>query len=279
MTNHFLETKVAAHYGKSDLLDAIIAGLTALGIDPDKPSIEDLAPVDEFHTAGRLATQKAFEIMPLEADMHVLDAGSGIGGTSRYLAKQHGCTVKGLDLTPDYVDVARALTERVRLGDHCNFEVGSVLDMPFADQTFDAGVTFHVAMNIDDRTRFYQEFGRVLKPDAPLCLFDVMKGPTADMIYPVPWAETEATSFLRTADETEALLQQAGFEVTARSNLRDVAIDFFRDVFAKAATMDGPPPLGLHLLTGANASEKFQNYARALDEHRVEPVIMVATRR
>lgn len=61
-------------------------------------------------------------------------------------------------------------------------------------------------------------------------------------------------------------------------SLRDFAIDFFRNVFAKAAEQEGPPPLGLHLLTGTNAPEKFANYAKALEEHRIDPVIVVATR-
>lgn len=277
MTSDRLETQVAAHYDKTGLLDAISAGLTSLGIDPRKPSIEDLAPIDEFHTAGRFATLKAFEIMPLKEGSHVLDAGCGLGGTSRCLAKEHGCTVQGLDLTPAYIEVAKDLTERVGLGDRCEFQVGSVLDMPFSDQSFDGAVTFHVAMNIEDRSSFYRECRRVMKPGAQLCLFDVMKGPESGMIYPVPWAETGATSFLKSADETERLIAQAGFQLAERSNLRDFAINFFRDVFAKAATMNGPPPLGLHLLTGANAPEKFQNYAKALDAHQIEPVIMVAT--
>jgi hypothetical protein len=52
----------------------------------------------------------------------------------------------------------------------------------------------------------------------------------------------------------------------------------FRDVLAKAANSDGPPPLGLHLLTGANAPQKFANYAKALDAHQIDPVIMIARR-
>jgi hypothetical protein len=54
--------------------------------------------------------------------------------------------------------------------------------------------------------------------------------------------------------------------------------EYFRDVLAKAAKMDGPPPLGLHLLTRDNAPEKFRNYAQALEDHQIEPVILVARR-
>ena len=274
-----LEKTVAAHYGKDGLLPTILDGLERAGVDPAAPSIEDLAPVDEFHTAGRITTLEALEMTPITADMHVLDAGSGLGGTARCLAKERGCRVTGLDLTPDYVDVAKALTERTGLADRCRFEQGSVLDMPFADATFDAAVTFHAAMNVEDRSGFYGETARVLKPGSVFCMFDVMKGPKDDMHYPVPWAETEASSFLKTPAETKDLLTDAGFAVESEKSLRDFVIDFFRKAFAKAAEQDGPPPLGLHLLTGANAPEKFANYAKGLDEERIDPVIMVARRR
>ena len=113
---------------------------------------------------------------------------------------------------------------------------------------------------------------------APLRVFDVMKGPTPGMIYPVPWAETEATGFLMSRDETFGFLVDAGFELAAAESLRDFAMGDFREVFAKAAEAGGPPPLGLHLLTGRNSPEKFAIYARALEAHQIDPVIVVATR-
>jgi ubiquinone/menaquinone biosynthesis C-methylase UbiE len=277
--NEHLENRVAAHYSNPDLLAKIIGALETAGVDTSSPSIEDLAPVDEFHTAGRITTLQALEMTPITSGMHVLDAGSGIGGTARCLAREKGCRVTGIDLTADYVKVARELTAKTGLSETCTFHHGSVLDLPFDDGTYDGAVSFHVAMNIEDRPRFYGELSRVLRPDAPLCVFDVMKGPTAGMHYPVPWAEVETNSFLKTPDETKSLLEAEGFELVEQKSLRDFAIGFFREVFAKAATEDGPPPLGLHLLTGANTPEKFQNYARGLDDQMIDPVIMVATRR
>ncbi|MDA4845554.1 class I SAM-dependent methyltransferase [Hoeflea poritis] len=273
-----LERAVAAHYSRPNLEDAIIDGLKRSGTPLDRINPQDVAPVDEFHTAGRLATMKALKLFPLEKDMHVLDAGSGIGGTARVLAAECECRVTGLDLTPDYVETARRLTERMGLSDRCRFETGSVVDMPFGDAEFDAALTFHVAMNIADRSAFYGELARTMRPGAPLCIFDVMDGPGAGMRYPVPWAETHETSFLKSRDETVSLLEAAGFTLVEEENLREFAIGFFQDVFARAAEADGPPPLGLHLLTGGNAPEKFSNYAKALDDHQIEPVILVARR-
>ncbi|MGI9410472.1 MAG: hypothetical protein ACR2OV_10395, partial [Hyphomicrobiaceae bacterium] len=60
-----IERDVASHYGKAGLLDKILDGLKASGADLDAIKVEDLAPVDEFHTAGRQTTVMAFAKMPL----------------------------------------------------------------------------------------------------------------------------------------------------------------------------------------------------------------------
>ena len=49
--------------------------------------------------------------------MYVLDLGCGLGGTSRYLAAECGCRVAAIDLTPNFVEVARILTARCGLAD------------------------------------------------------------------------------------------------------------------------------------------------------------------
>jgi hypothetical protein len=51
-----LDRMVAEHYARGDLGSAILAALESAGKDVDRLSLEDLAPVDEFHVRGRPAT-------------------------------------------------------------------------------------------------------------------------------------------------------------------------------------------------------------------------------
>lgn len=274
-----LEHAVAAHYDVADLLKKIDAGLAVLGVSPDDATVETLAPVDEFHTAGRITTLKAIALSGIGKGGALLDAGSGIGGTARALAEELDAVVTGVDLTPAYVEVATALSARMGFADRTKFVTGSVTDLPFEDDAFDGAFTFHVGMNVPDRQSFYAEVARTLKTDGRFCIFDVMKGPAAGMRYPVPWAEAAETSFLKTPDEMRAYLEAAGFVVETSESLKDFAAEFFRKVFAAAAKAGGPPPLGLHLLTGATAPAKFQNYAASLDDDQIDPMIMVARKK
>jgi SAM-dependent methyltransferase len=272
-----LERDVAAHYSVPSLGDKILAGLRAAGIDPARPSPQDLAPVDEFHIGGRPATAYLVAKMGLSRHQHVLDVGCGIGGATRFLAGEIGCRVTGIDLTPEYVEVARDLAERTGLARRITYEVGSALAMPFADSTFDAALTMHVAMNIADREGLYREVARVLAPRAVFAIYDVMKRGPDRLVFPVPWADTDATSHLVDTDRMHALLDMAGFAVETVEDRTEFAVAFFRERLGAAA--GAPPPLGLHLLMGANARQKFENMLVNLERGSIAPAITLARRR
>ena len=42
------------------------------------------------------------------------------------------------------------------------------------------------------------------------------------------------------------------------------------------ASADGPPPLGIHILMGKDASTKMKNVAENIDAGRVAPVELIA---
>src|SRR5207249_152596 len=79
------------------------------------PSIEALAPYDQFHGRGLEATVEIANLLQIDPSDHILDIGSGIGGPARYFAHRFGCRVTGIDLTAELCDLARDLTRALGL--------------------------------------------------------------------------------------------------------------------------------------------------------------------
>jgi MPBQ/MSBQ methyltransferase len=259
---------IQTHYARPDLGDVILAALEKAGKDVNRLMPEDLAPIDQFHIRGRTATLELARAAGLDSAKYVLDVGSGVGGTSRCLAKEFGCRVTGIDLTDEYCRAATMLSARIGLAHLVDFRQGDATELPFDDQTFDVVWTEHVAMNIPDKARLYKEMHRVLKPGGTLAIYDVLAGPTGPVLFPVPWARTPDTSFLVQPNELRKLLEGAGFTVTDWSDTTEAARAWFVSL-AEKIRKEGFPSLGFHVLLGADFKAMAQNQGRNLQEGRI----------
>ncbi|MEM1273779.1 MAG: methyltransferase domain-containing protein [Pseudomonadota bacterium] len=270
-----VEQAVAAHYTTGALIDRVTGALRALGIDPAKATASDLKAGDEFHTGGLAATEHVFSHLTLGPDDVVLDVGCGIGGTSRYIADTFGAQVTGVDLTQEFVNAARALTAMVGLSGKVSYMQGSALALPVPDQAYDLAVMMHVGMNIADKTALMADVARCLKPGGHFAVFDVMKSASeAEIAFPLPWSSVPDTSFLHRPEDYAAAAKAAGMHLKIQEDRTQFSKDFFAEVHAKTAR-DGPSPLGIHLMMGETAPEKFKNYVANLHAGLICPTEMV----
>jgi MPBQ/MSBQ methyltransferase len=110
-----------------------------------------------------------------------------------------------------------------------------------------------------------------------LRIFRSTKAGEDEIEFPVPWAATPSTSFLQTREHYRQALAKAGFKITSESNRRDQGIEFFRTMRARMAE-GGPPPLGLHILMGKDASMKTANMLRNLEHGQIAPVEIISAK-
>lgn len=265
--------EITSHYSFGGLRDRIEAGLAK---QHGQPTVDTLGPVDEFHVGGRTATAHLVDQLDLTAGDRVLDVGSGLGGTARYMAATRGVQVTGVDLTEEYVAVATWLTELVGLEDSVRFVHASAADLPPADHAFDAATMVHVGMNIADKAAVFADVASQLGPGATFGIYDLMVTGEVQPKYPVPWASSANSSFLETSAAYVAHLEQAGFIDVRVADRTPAALAAF-DQLAQAAT-DGPPPLGLHLVMGPQTPTKFGNLVRAVKAGSIAPTEIIAHR-
>jgi len=275
MTDTAITTTVREHYRATGLTDRIKSALATITPEGQTLTVAQLAPLDQFHIRGILATEELAGAAGLEPSSRVLDLGCGIGGPARYLAATFGCMVTGVDLSPGFIDAATYLTARCALSDRVTFQAGDALHLPFEDSAFDAVFLQHVAMNIQDRAALYTEVHRILTPGGRFATYDLVLR-NGDVVYPVPWARDASTSFLLSAGDTRTALERAGFQAVLWRDDTQTALDWFK------ATLAGPPPSGPGLNLGVVLGPDFlamtANLARNIREYRLGVLSAVLTR-
>jgi demethylmenaquinone methyltransferase/2-methoxy-6-polyprenyl-1,4-benzoquinol methylase len=102
----------------------------------------------------------------------VLDVATGTAAVALELVRQTGCSVVGIDQSPEMLDEGRrrvmlaAETQRVRL-----VEAGAQ-ELPFENESFDGLTAAYLLRYLDDLPAGLRELGRVLRPGATAALLD-----------------------------------------------------------------------------------------------------------
>jgi len=260
------ERSVQAHYRTVGLLDRIVAGLREAGKDPGAPTVDDLAPADEFHSVGRVATKDLAALAALKPGTRVLDVGSGLGGPARFLAATYGCDVTGIDLMPEFCTVATELSRLTRLTERTRFQQGNALALPFDEGAFDCVWTIQTQMNIAEKRQLYGEIARVLRAGGQFVFQDICAGNGRPLEFPVPWASEAGQSHLIPPEDLRMLLGKLGLKELI---FRDVSATVLAWQDANRPSAGTPPPLGMHLVLGERHAEKRGNSSRALRDGRI----------
>ena len=128
------------------------------------------------------ALQRLIEVVAaparIQANHLVVDAGCGVGGTARFLAREYGCRVLGLDCTPSQIALAEKKTPPAPTGETARIEYR------VADVTGPWGIdpgSVDLVVNIENacyyqrRREFLAEVASALQPGGHLAMNDWMR--------------------------------------------------------------------------------------------------------
>lgn len=267
---------ISQHYGSEDLVHRIRSALTQARKNLDSLTLEDLAPLDQFHTRGLAATRELIAFAGVKPGLQVLDVGSGLGGPARVLASDKKCHVIGVDITKEFCDVATLLSKWTKLEQVTEFRNGDATALPFEDRRFDLAVTMQIQMNIEDKRRFYGEIFRVLKPGGRFVFQDIMSGPGGAIHLPVPWATRQELSHLISIDALRETLKRVGFQIETIEDTSEQALAWRKNQPAAAGL--APSALGIHVVMGEQFALMQTNQVRNLEQRRVTFVRGAASR-
>jgi len=111
----------------------------------------------------------------LAPDSHLLDVGCGGGHLLAHIAASYpGLRLQGLDLSASQVSRARRRTSR--FGGRVAIDVGSALELPYANDTFDAVLSIASIKHWPDGQRGLREILRVMRPGAEIYVAEADRG-------------------------------------------------------------------------------------------------------
>ncbi|MFE9768151.1 SAM-dependent methyltransferase [Streptomyces sp. NPDC005808] len=102
-------------------------------------------------------------LQPLSPQAHVMDGGSGRGGTSYLINQRFGCSVTGVNFCSHHIEFAERLGRERGWDEKVSFQYGNMTDTRMPAGSFDAVVTNETTMYIDLHEGF-AEFARLLRP-------------------------------------------------------------------------------------------------------------------
>jgi sarcosine/dimethylglycine N-methyltransferase len=178
----------------------------------------------------------------------VLDLCSGFGSSLRFLAKNFKIEGYGLDISPYMVAEATKRTRAEGLDGQIAYKQGSVYQVPWPDNTFDAVWGEDAWCYLESKESLIKEAARAVKPGGRIAFSDWMTGPSGLS----PQEAERIHTFLKfpyteSLNSYESLLQKYGMRIRSSEDLCKqfaVSMDLYLRMIKEQLTYDALRILG-----------------------------------
>lgn len=169
---------------------------------------------DIFSASQRTVESMAEKVAgALAAESHVLDIGSGYGGSARYLAKRFRCMVSCLNLSRVQNERNRKRNSEIGLNQLIEVMDGNFEEIPFEANQFDLVWSQDAILHSGQRQRVFEEVNRVLKPGGLFIFTDPMQKYGVDTEALKPVLDRIHLASLGSVDDYKAYSQDLGWTV------------------------------------------------------------------
>jgi tocopherol O-methyltransferase len=201
--------------------------------------------------AQRRLIEKMAEVANVGRGARVLDVGCGLGGSSLWLARNLGCSVEGLTISPVQQAIASRRAKKMGISDAVHFKVADANDMVLADPPFDVVWVIECSEHLYDKRRFIRTCHGALGQDGALAVCAwVDKGDSSPEHRGVISAicDSMVCPSLGRFGDYESWMREAGFPTVDARDISDrvartwdacARIAERKDVQTLAKTLDG----------------------------------------
>ena len=123
----------------------------------------------DHHRSVIRANEVLAEMGNIPRGARIVDAGCGLGHSTLWLAEHFNARVTGITIVPRQVNTMQKFIAKNGIK-NVDFLEASYFDMPFEDNSIDVVWSIEAVCHAQDKSQFYKEAYRVLKPGGKLLI-------------------------------------------------------------------------------------------------------------
>jgi SAM-dependent methyltransferase len=163
---------------------------------------------------GTRELRDSISSLNISVDTRLVDLGSGSAEPSRWISAQTGCSLVGVDVSPERI-TRIPLTAQVQ-AIRADLSGG----LPFCDSAFNASVQYDSIVHVADRGTYLDELRRITEPGSILALTSSTNQPLSEREQ-LGLGDVPGTIWRLTTSELEAVLERHGWRVSTIRSRRE----------------------------------------------------------